>query len=78
MGWSLLPFLDEEETAYEERDSSKIIKSKDVVLAEKAFMSYHLWTKARPPPSGVLDLVVVLLPNVVLEGRGEASLRSTV
>ena len=42
LGWSLLPFLDEEETAYEERDSSKIIKSKEVVLAEKAFMSYHL------------------------------------
>ena len=34
--------MDEEETAYEERDSTKIIKSKEVVLAEKAFMSYHL------------------------------------
>ena len=42
LGWSLLPFLDEEETAYEERDSSKLIKSKEVVTAEKAYMSYHL------------------------------------
>ena len=42
LGWSLLPFLDEEETAYEERDSTKLIKSKEVVLAEKAFMSYHI------------------------------------
>ena len=42
LGWSLLLFLDEEESAYEEHDSTKIIKSKEVVLAEKAFMSYHL------------------------------------
>ena len=38
----MLPFLDEEETAYEERDSSRMIKSKEVVTAEKAYMSYHL------------------------------------
>ena len=42
IGWSLLPFLDEEETAYEERDSTRMIKSKDITTAEKAYMSYSL------------------------------------
>ena len=42
IGWNLLPFLDEEETAYEERDSSRMIKSKDIATAEKAYMSYTL------------------------------------
>ena len=42
IGWSLLPFLDEEETAYEERDSSRKIKSKDIATAEKNYMSYTL------------------------------------
>ena len=35
LGWNLLPFLDEEETAEEERDSSKLIKSKKVVAAKR-------------------------------------------
>ena len=34
LGWSLLPLLGEEETAYEERDSTKIIKSKEVNLTQ--------------------------------------------
>ena len=42
LGWNLLPFLDEEETAVEERDSSRLIKSKKVVTTEKAFMAYHI------------------------------------
>ena len=42
IGWSLLPFLDEEETATEEKDSLKIIKSKDVAAAEKSFMTFTL------------------------------------
>ena len=42
VGWSLLPFLDEEETAYEERDSSKLIKSKDIATAEKDYMTFTL------------------------------------
>ena len=39
MGWNLLPFLDEEETTVEERDSVRLIKSKEVT-AEKAYMAY--------------------------------------
>ena len=42
IGRNLLPFLDEEETAYEERDSTRMIKSKDITTAEKAYMSYSL------------------------------------
>ena len=42
IGWNLLPFLDEEETAYEERDSTRLIKTKDITTAEKAYMSYNL------------------------------------
>ena len=43
LGWNLLPYmLDEEETAYEERDSSHMIKSKEMVTAKKAFMAYHI------------------------------------
>ena len=38
----MLPFLDEEETAYEERDSTRLIKTKDITTAEKAYMSYNL------------------------------------
>ena len=38
----LLPFLDEEETAEEEKDSTKVIKSKEVVAAEKAYKSFHI------------------------------------
>ena len=37
IGWSLLPFLDEEETAYEERDSSRMITSRDIAKAEKNY-----------------------------------------
>ena len=35
VGWSLLPYLDGEETAVEEKDSLKLIKSKDIAAAEK-------------------------------------------
>ena len=42
IGWALLPYLDEEETATEEKDSLKLIKSKDVAMAEKNFMSFTL------------------------------------
>ena len=42
IGWALLPYLDEEETASEEKDSLKLIKSKDITTAEKAFMSFSL------------------------------------
>ena len=42
VGWSLLPYLDEEETAVEERDSSRLIKSKDIATAEKNYMTYTL------------------------------------
>ena len=42
IGWALLPFLDEEETAAEEKDSLKLIKSKVISDAEKAFMSFHV------------------------------------
>ena len=42
LGWNLLPFLDEEEIAVEERDSTRLIKSKEVVSAEKAYMAYHV------------------------------------
>ena len=42
IGWSLLPYLDEEEIATEEKDSLKIIKSKDVTAAEKSFMTFTL------------------------------------
>ena len=40
--WALLPFLDEEETAAEEKESLKLIKSKAISDAEKAFMSFHV------------------------------------
>ena len=42
VGWSLLPYLDEEETAVEEKDSLKLIKSKDIAAAEKSYMTYTL------------------------------------
>ena len=42
LGWNILPFLDEEEVAVEEKDSARIIKSKDVVAAEKSFMSFSI------------------------------------
>ena len=42
LGWNLLPFLDEEETAVEERDSTRLIKSKEVVSAKKTYMAYHV------------------------------------
>ena len=42
IGWALLPYLDEEETASEEKDSLKLIKSKDISTAEKNFMSFNL------------------------------------
>ena len=42
IGWALLPYLDEEETASEEKDSLKLIKSKDISTAEKAYMSFNL------------------------------------
>ena len=42
IGWALLPFLDEEETAEEEKDSLKLIKSKVITDAGKAFMSFHV------------------------------------
>ena len=42
IGWALLPFLDEEETAEEEKESLKLIKSKVISDAEKAFMSFHV------------------------------------
>ena len=42
IGWALLPFLDEEETAEDEKDSLKLIKSKVITDAEKAFMSFHV------------------------------------
>ena len=42
VGWALLPFLDEEETAEEERDSLKLIKSKVITDAEKDFMNFHV------------------------------------
>ena len=42
VGWSLLPYLDEEETAVEERDSLRLIKSKDIATAEKNYMTYTL------------------------------------
>ena len=42
IGWALLPYLDEEETATEEKDSLKLIKSKDISTAEKAYMSFNL------------------------------------
>ena len=34
LGWKILPYLDEEEVAEDEKDSSCIIKSKDVSAAE--------------------------------------------
>ena len=37
-----MPYLDEEETAVEERDSSRLIKSKDIATAEKNYMTYTL------------------------------------
>ena len=37
-----MPYLDEEETATEEKDSLKLIKSKDISTAEKAYMSFNL------------------------------------
>ena len=42
IGWALLPYLDEEETATEEKDSLKLIKSKAISEAEKAYMSFNL------------------------------------
>ena len=42
IGWALLPFLDEEETASEEKESLKLIKSKAISDAEKAYMSFHV------------------------------------
>ena len=42
IGWALLPFLDEEETAEEDKESLKLIKSKTISDAEKAFMSFHV------------------------------------
>ena len=58
VGWSLLPFLDEEETAYEERDSSKLIKSRDIATAEKNYMTYTLdKSKTSNFRSGVLGEV---------------------
>ena len=42
IGWALLPFLDEEETAEEDKDSLKLIKTKTISDAEKAFMSFHV------------------------------------
>ena len=42
VGWSLLPYLDEEETAVEEKDSLKLIKSKAIAAAEKSYMTYTL------------------------------------
>ena len=44
LGWNLLPFLDEEETAYEERDSTRLIKTKEVETDEKAYMAFHVDT----------------------------------
>ena len=42
IGWALLPYLDEEETASEEKESLKLIKSKAISEAEKAYMSFHV------------------------------------
>ena len=42
VGWALLPWLDEEETAEEDKDSLKLIRSKTITDAEKAFMSFHV------------------------------------
>ena len=42
IGWALLPYLDEEETATEEKESLKLIKSKAISEAEKAYMSFHV------------------------------------
>ena len=42
LGWKILPYLDEEEVAEEEKDSSRIIKSKDVSAAEKSFLSFAI------------------------------------
>ena len=42
IGWALLPYLDEEETASEEKESLKLIKSKAISDAEKAYMSFHV------------------------------------
>ena len=42
IGWALLPFLDEEETASDEKESLKLIKSKAISDAEKAYMSFHV------------------------------------
>ena len=42
LGWNLLPFLDKEETTEEEKDSSKLIKSKEVGATEKAYMLFHI------------------------------------
>ena len=38
IGWSLLPFLDKEEMAYEERDSTKMIKSKDITPQRRLYV----------------------------------------
>ena len=38
----MLPYLDEEETAVEEKDSLKLIKSKAIAAAEKSYMTYTL------------------------------------
>ena len=38
----MLHYLDEEETATEEKDSLKLIKSKDIAAAEKSFTTYTL------------------------------------
>ena len=40
LGLNLLPFLDEEKTAEEEKDSTKLIKSKELVATEKAILHF--------------------------------------
>ena len=40
--WKLLPFLDEEEVNEDEKDFTKIIKSKVIMAAEKSYMTYSI------------------------------------
>ena len=73
MGWNLLPFLDEEETAVEERDSARLIKSKEVVASEKAYMSFHIdrnKTARKRTAVVVVVLVEVVVAVVTVRGRG--------
>ena len=53
LGWNIITFLNEEEVDEEEKDSARIIKSKDVVAAEKSFMSFSIdWQKMANHKSG--------------------------